>query len=305
MERHGLSGQTLVISDEALLTVIHRYTREPGVWQLSRALATLCRKLARETAFGRPWPERLDSMEVMRHLGRPPVQALSAEPKDEVGVAMGLAWTSEGGDILPIEAVRLPGAGDVQLTGQLGDVMRESAAAALSFVRSRAEALEVPITAFAETAMHIHLPEGAIPKDGPSAGLALAVVIASLMTNRPVRHDVAMTGEITLRGRILPVGGVREKVLGAPRRHPHRHPAGHERRRTGGRAAGHPRSDVVHHRFHGRRGAGRGPGLARGARTGARARDPAGQGRARGQAREDAQEGHRGQGERRKGEGQG
>lgn len=217
LERHGLAGHTLALSDEALLTVIHRYTREPGVWQLSRALATLCRKLARETAFGRAWPDRLESMEVMRHLGRPPVQSMSAEPKDEVGVAMGLAWTSEGGDILPIEAVRLPGAGDVQLTGQLGDVLRESAAAALSFVRSRAEALEVPPTAFAEASMHIHLPEGAIPKDGPSAGLALAVVIASLMTNRPVRHDVAMTGEITLRGRILPVGGIREKVLGAHR----------------------------------------------------------------------------------------
>lgn len=217
LERHGLAGHRLELTDGALLAVIHRYTREPGVWQLSRALGLLSRKLARDVALGKPWPERLGEPQVVKHLGRPPVPPLAAEPTDEVGVVMGLAWTAEGGDILPIEAVRLPGGGDVQLTGQLGDVMRESAAAALTFVRSRGAMLSIPPEAFGETAMHIHLPEGAIPKDGPSAGLALAVVIASLMTHRAVRHDVAMTGEITLRGRILAVGGIREKVLGAHR----------------------------------------------------------------------------------------
>lgn len=217
LERHGLGGRRLDLTDEALLAIIHRYTREPGVWQLGRALGTLSRKLARDTALGYPWLERLDEAQVVHHLGRPPVPPLAAEASDEVGVVMGLAWTAEGGDILPIEAVRLPGGGDVQLTGQLGDVMRESAAAALTFVRSRGVALKIPPEAFGESAMHIHLPEGAIPKDGPSAGLALAVVIASLMTDRAVRHDVAMTGEITLRGRILAVGGIREKVLGAHR----------------------------------------------------------------------------------------
>jgi len=216
LEGHGLAPGTVNLTDDAILHVIRRYTREAGVWQLNRGLATLCRKLAREAALEKSWPDPITPDDVTRYLGRPRVLP-PAVRTDTVGVAMGLAWTSEGGDILPIEAIRLPGGGEVQLTGQLGDVMRESAAAALSFVRSRAPELDIPPEAFGEATMHINLPEGAIPKDGPSAGLTLAVVIASLMTNRPVKHDVAMTGEITLRGRILAVGGIREKILGAHR----------------------------------------------------------------------------------------
>ncbi len=216
LEKHGLEERSVNLTDEALLHVIRRYTREAGVWQLNRALSTLCRKLAREAALEKTWPDPITPDDVSMYLGRPRILP-PAVRVDTVGVAMGLAWTSEGGDILPIEAIRLPGAGEVQLTGQLGDVMRESAAAALSYVRSRATELDITPEAFGEASMHINLPEGAIPKDGPSAGLTLAVVIASLMTNRPVRHDVAMTGEITLRGRILAVGGIREKILGAHR----------------------------------------------------------------------------------------
>lgn len=217
LARHGLSRGGVRWSDAALLHLIQRYTREPGVWQLNRALGMLCRKLARETTRGRPLPDPLTPADVVRYLGQPRIPLRGTVRADEVGTGIGLAWTTDGGDILPIEAIRLPGAGEVQLTGQLGDILRESAAAALSFVRSRSADLEIPPQAFNESGLHINLPEGAIPKDGPSAGVTLAVVIASLMTNRPVRHDVAMTGEITLRGRILPVGGIREKILGAHR----------------------------------------------------------------------------------------
>ncbi len=214
---NGLTPQMLEITDEALLTIIRNYTREAGVRNLEREIGTICRKAARRVAEGGEGktivvPERLHD-----YLGPQRFRYEVAEKADEVGVATGLAWTPAGGDVLFIEAALVPGKGNLILTGKLGDVMQESARAALTYARSRAESLGVEQAFYEKNDVHIHVPAGAIPKDGPSAGITMAVALVSAITKRRVAKDVGMTGEITLRGRVLPVGGIRDKVLVAHR----------------------------------------------------------------------------------------
>lgn len=218
IDEHGLSPEQLQLNDEALQGVVDHYTREAGVRNLERQLASVLRGVAVKVAEGQEGPWSLEDTEALRpYLG--PVRFTSevAERTEEPGVATGLAWTSAGGEILFIEASRMQGSGKLQLTGQLGDVMKESAQAALSFVRARAASLNIPEDFIEKHDLHIHIPAGAMPKDGPSAGVTMMTALVSLLTGRRVRHDVAMTGEITLRGRVLPVGGVKEKVLAAHR----------------------------------------------------------------------------------------
>jgi ATP-dependent Lon protease len=201
----------------ALLEVIKRYTREAGVRDLERQLANICRKLARSLAEKKPAPTTVDMVMVRKFLGPHRVPETLAEKKDEIGMSTGLAWTEAGGDILFIEVAVMPGKGDLQLTGQLGDVMKESAKAAYSYIRSRWQHLGLKSDFYKKIDVHVHVPEGAVPKDGPSAGLAIATAIISALTNTPTHRDVAMTGEITLRGRALEIGGVKEKVIAAHR----------------------------------------------------------------------------------------
>jgi ATP-dependent Lon protease len=217
LEQHGVTAQHIRFDDGALRSIIREYTYEAGVRNLEREIAKICRKLARRVAEGKVIARRITAESLDRFLG--PAQFISplAEESDEVGVATGLAWTEVGGDIMAIEVTLMPGKGSLLLTGQLGDVMQESAQAALSYTRSRAAQLAVDPEEFERLDIHVHLPEGAIPKDGPSAGITLATALISALTLRKVRRDVAMTGEITLRGRVLPVGGVREKILTAHR----------------------------------------------------------------------------------------
>jgi ATP-dependent Lon protease len=217
---HGLTSEQVRIDDEAILFVIRDYTAEAGVRNLERSLATILRKIARKVATGEE--SAVARYEVHRddiesYLGLPKFEHEFAERHPEIGVATGLAWTSFGGEILFIEATRMPGSGRTTVTGQLGEVMRESVQAAYSYVRSKAHDLEIDEKKFSEHDIHIHFPAGAIPKDGPSAGVAIATCIASVMGERPVRHDVAMTGEITLRGKVLSVGGIKEKAMAAHR----------------------------------------------------------------------------------------
>ena len=214
---HGLTPQQFTITDEALDLVITGYTREAGVRNLEREVASLCRKVAKKVAEGTSSGETIDVEQVTVLLGSERYFGETSERTDRPGVAIGLAWTPVGGDILFIEATKMKGKKSFKVTGQLGDVMRESAEAALSYVRSRAVDLKIDEDFFENMDIHIHIPAGGIPKDGPSAGVTLATALASLLTGVPVRHDVAMTGEITLRGRILPVGGIKEKVLAAHR----------------------------------------------------------------------------------------
>ncbi len=215
---HGLREDELTVADAAIRGVIRGYTREAGVRNLDRALATLCRKIAREIAEHRRDRVAVEAETVEKFLGPPRHFEETAERIDRPGVATGLAWTPTGGELLFIEAAVYPGKQNrLILTGSLGDVMRESAQAALSFVRSRAESLGVEPTAFDDKDVHIHVPSGAIPKDGPSAGVTMTTALASAVSGRPVRADLAMTGEITLRGKVLPVGGIKEKVLAAHR----------------------------------------------------------------------------------------
>ena len=219
LENHGLGADQVTISDEAILMVIREYTAESGVRNLERNLATILRKIARKVASG-DTPETkytVDVKDVEPYLGLPSFEHEFAERNPEIGVTTGLAWTSFGGEIMFIEATRMNGSGRTTVTGQLGDVMRESVQAAYSYVRSKAADLEIDDRMFSEHDVHIHFPAGAIPKDGPSAGVAIATCIASVMGERPVRHDVAMTGEITLRGKVLSVGGIKEKVMAAHR----------------------------------------------------------------------------------------
>jgi ATP-dependent Lon protease len=221
LEKHGLPESGLELSDEVLATVIRDYTREAGVRQLSRELAKICRavalELARSDDTAREMPARIRDADLRRYLGRPRFQAELAEHQTGPGVAAGLAWTPSGGDILYVETTRMPGRGKVEITGQLGDVMQESARAALAYLRSHAGELDID-PAFLETSdVHIHVPAGAVPKDGPSAGVTIFTALASLLTGRSARHDTAMTGEATLRGRVLPVGGIKAKVLAAHR----------------------------------------------------------------------------------------
>jgi ATP-dependent Lon protease len=217
LEQHGLTEPGVRFDDGAIRMICREYTYEAGVRNLDREIAKICRKLARRLAENKTVPRRITADSLNKYLGPPPFLPTLAEEQDEIGVATGLAWTEGGGDMMAIEVTLMPGKGNLQLTGQLGDVMQESAQAALSFTRSRAGQLGIDPDEFDRLDIHVHLPEGAIPKDGPSAGITLATALISALTQRKVRRDVAMTGEITLRGRVLPVGGVREKILTAHR----------------------------------------------------------------------------------------
>ena len=218
ISNHGLTSEQLVITDEALATVIRGYTREAGVRNLEREIGALCRKAARRRAEGDETPLTINPTVVMDMLGAPTFldEEIEERTKDP-GVAIGLAWTPAGGDVLLVEASRMPGSGTLTLTGQLGDVMKESARAALSWFRAHAAAYGADPDFFKNAEIHLHVPSGAIPKDGPSAGVTIATSLASELTRRPVRGDIAMTGEVTLSGRVLPVGGIKEKVLAARR----------------------------------------------------------------------------------------
>lgn len=217
VEQNGLRTDELTFSTAALQTLIRSYTWEAGVRNLERQIGRVCRKIARKKAEGKAAPRRITPAALQKLLGPPEVFQHEAERQDQIGVATGLAWTENGGDILPIEALCLEGKGGLQITGQIGDVMQESGQAALSYIKSRAKELGIKADLFEKSDLHIHIPEGSIPKDGPSAGITMAVALASVLSGRKVRHNIAMSGEITLRGRVLPVGGVREKVLAAYR----------------------------------------------------------------------------------------
>jgi len=214
---HGLKEEHVLLDDSTLKDIISRYTREAGVRNLERELGNICRKIARRMAEGNRRPVKVTSKNLNVFLGNQVFFSEVAEKKDEAGVATGLAWTQYGGEILTIEATRMPGNKGLILTGQLGDVMKESAQAALSYIRSKAKDLGIQEDFFDKSDLHIHVPAGAIPKDGPSAGITMATAIASLVSGKPVRHDLAMTGEITLRGKVLPIGGLKEKILAARR----------------------------------------------------------------------------------------
>jgi ATP-dependent Lon protease len=217
LEDHGITDKDIQFTDESLSFISSRYSREAGLRNFERNLAAIMRKRARKKAEGEEGAWVIDSDKVEEVLGIPRYAVEEAEMQPEVGVVTGLAWTATGGDLMVIEALRMPGAGRMTVTGQLGDVMRESVDAAYSYVRSRAGQLGIEDKEFKEIDLHIHLPAGAIPKDGPSAGITLTLAIASVLSARPVRRDVAMTGEVTLRGKVLEIGGVKEKVLAAYR----------------------------------------------------------------------------------------
>jgi ATP-dependent Lon protease len=217
IEENGVTAKNISISKRALAAVIQQYTQEAGLRQLEREIGKICRKVARRVAEGRTETVKVTPQNVHEYLGAPKIFPEEALRKDQIGVATGLAWTAVGGDVLFIEALRTKGKGNLVLTGQLGEVMRESAQAAFSYAKSRAKELGIPEEDFDKYDLHIHIPEGAIPKDGPSAGITMATAMVSSLAQRPVRKEIAMTGEITLRGNVLPVGGVKEKVLAARR----------------------------------------------------------------------------------------
>jgi ATP-dependent Lon protease len=217
LEENGLEKFPIAFGEDSLRKIIRGYTWEAGVRNLDREVARICRKVARRKAEGKKIPDRIDAADVGKFLGPQQFFQLEAEKQDEVGVATALAWTENGGDTMPVEVVLLEGKGNVQITGQIGEVMQESAQAAMSYLKSRAKQFRLESQRFEKTDVHIHIPEGAIPKDGPSAGITMATALVSAFTGRKARRDVAMTGEITLRGRVLPVGGVRDKILAAHR----------------------------------------------------------------------------------------
>jgi ATP-dependent Lon protease len=217
IQEHGLAARDVQIGDDALRAMVRHYTLEAGVRALARHLASVCRKVARARASGEPRRHRLTPENLDRYLGHRIYTPEVVGKEDEVGVAVGLAWTPAGGEILVVEALKMPGSGRVVTTGQLGEVMKESVQAAHSYVRSRAEALEIEVDAFSNFDIHVHFPAAGVPKDGPSAGITVGLVIASVLSDRPIRHDIAMTGEVSLRGRVLQVGGMREKALAAYR----------------------------------------------------------------------------------------
>ena len=217
LEENGIDSRVLTITDQAILHIISQYTREAGLRNLERELSSVCRKVARRIAEGENGTTKVTAVNLHTFLGPPKYPAEPEREEDEVGVSTGLAWTQAGGEMLWVEASVVKGRGSLVLTGHLGDVMKESAQAALTYARSKARDLGIKENVFAEREIHVHVPAGAIPKDGPSAGVTMAISIISALTNIPVRKDVAMTGEITLRGRILPVGGIKEKTLAAMR----------------------------------------------------------------------------------------
>jgi ATP-dependent Lon protease len=211
------SHRELRFSERALRAMIRDYTYEAGVRNLEREIANVCRKVARRVAESKPVPRHVTVQSLTKYLGPPRFLRDDGERTDEVGLAMGIAWTEAGGDVLPVEVSLMEGKGTLMLTGQLGEVMQESAQAALSYARSHAHELSIKDMDFDKLDIHIHVPEGAIPKDGPSAGITIATALISALIKQPVHGDVAMTGEITLRGRVLPIGGLKEKVLAAHR----------------------------------------------------------------------------------------
>ena len=218
LKNHGLEPKKFTIEEEAITDMIEKYTREAGVRNLERELASVCRKLARRVVReGAEYTFTVKSDQLTEFLGIPRYRPATSDKKSEIGIATGLAWTETGGEILTTEATVMKGRGKLTLTGKLGDVMQESAQAALSYIRSRAAVLGLDEDFYRKYDIHIHVPEGAIPKDGPSAGITMATALASLLTKTPTRGDVAMTGEITLRGKVLPIGGVKEKILAAHR----------------------------------------------------------------------------------------
>ncbi len=214
----GLSGKNVQFADDAYETIIRRYTREAGVRNLEREIASICRKIARKVVVdGKSFSTEVTGERISEYLGVPKYRPMLAEDKNEIGIATGLAWTEAGGELLLTESTLMPGKGQLTLTGKLGDVMQESAQAAMSYVRAKAEDFGIPKEFNKKTDVHVHVPEGAIPKDGPSAGITITTALVSTLARVPTRRDVAMTGEITLRGKVLPVGGVKEKVLAAHR----------------------------------------------------------------------------------------
>ncbi|PKL51636.1 MAG: endopeptidase La [Nitrospira bacterium HGW-Nitrospira-1] len=217
LDEHGLTSKIVNLSDAGLKLLISQYTREAGVRNLEREIANLCRKVAKKIAEGKDKKFEITAKNLHNFLGSPKFLPEEEMEHDEVGVSTGLAWTEAGGDIIYIEATTMKGKGILTLTGQLGDVMKESAQAALSYIRSKAQMLGISEDIFSQTDVHIHVPAGAIPKDGPSAGITLATALASVFTGKPVSKNIAMTGEVTLRGRVLPIGGLKEKSLAAKR----------------------------------------------------------------------------------------
>jgi ATP-dependent Lon protease len=215
--KHGLKSDEWSLDQEALLLMIRRYTREAGVRNLERELANLIRKAVKEIVAEKKESISVNAANIEKYLGVPKYRYGEAELEDQVGIVTGLAWTDSGGELLTIESLMMPGKGKMTVTGNLRDVMKESISAAASYVRSRAAGLGIKPTLFEKRDIHVHVPEGATPKDGPSAGVAMATAIVSVMTGIPVHRDVAMTGEITLRGRVLPIGGLKEKLLAAHR----------------------------------------------------------------------------------------
>ena len=215
MERNGIRPEQLAITDKAMAKIISGYTREAGVRNLERKLGEICRKAARPLHEGEKEKIKVTEQNLEKFLGKEKYSFDKKNDTDEVGIVRGLAWTSVGGETLEIEVNIMPGKGEFQLTGQLGDVMKESAQAGISYIRSVSEEYHIPKKFFQENDIHIHIPEGAVPKDGPSAGITMATAMLSAITKTPVRADVAMTGEITLRGRVLPIGGLKEKTLAA------------------------------------------------------------------------------------------
>lgn len=216
IKANGLEGKNVEFSKNAILTIIHRYTREAGVRNLEREIASICRKIAREVLKDKETKTfKVTARSIPRYLGPQRFRMGQIEEKDQIGMVTGLAWTPAGGELLSIETLVMPGKGELNVTGKLGDVMKESALAALSYVRSRADSLSIDEKFYRKNDLHIHIPEGAIPKDGPSAGISMCTSLVSAITKRPVHRDIAMTGEITLRGNILPIGGLKEKILAA------------------------------------------------------------------------------------------
>ena len=218
IKMNGLEGKNVQFSKNAVLTIVRRYTRESGVRNLEREISSICRKIARKVLKNKDANAfKVTAQSIQKYLGPPRFKELQIEQEDQIGTVTGLAWTQVGGELLSIETLIMTGKGNLTMTGKLGDVMKESAQAAVSYVRSRVEILAIDSKFYKRNDIHIHIPEGAIPKDGPSAGISMCTSLVSALTKRPVRHDIAMTGEITLRGRVLTIGGLKEKILAAHR----------------------------------------------------------------------------------------
>ena len=215
LKLHGLSHENISISESVISKIASNYTKEAGVRKLEQKIGAVCRKVAKEMLETKKNKVNISTKNIEKYLGKEKYRYQMINKEDQIGIVRGLAWTSVGGDTLQIEVNVLRGKGEVTLTGQLGDVMKESATAAISYIRSIGEEYGVDADFFKKHEIHIHIPEGAVPKDGPSAGITMAIAILSAVTGKKVRADVAMTGEITLRGRVLPIGGLKEKLLAA------------------------------------------------------------------------------------------